>query len=174
MGHSRDGKAALVAMAYDPRFAIAYISSSGMGGAALYRRNFGERLENLAGVGEYHWMAGTFLRYAGPLTPNDLPVDANELIAVCAPRPVFIGCGSVKGDGWVDPRGEFMAEAAASPVYKLLGAQGLQTDHFPPIGTPLLKGDLAFRQQHDGHTPLPNWPYFIKFARRYLKSSRQN
>ena len=86
MGHSRYGKAALVAMAYDPRFAIGYISSSGMGGAALSRRNFGERLENLSGTGEFHWMAGNFLKYAGPLTPNDLPVDSHELIALCALR----------------------------------------------------------------------------------------
>ena len=116
-GHSRYGKASLVAMAYDKRFAIGYISSSGMGGAALYRRNFGERLENLAATGEFHWMAGNFLKYAGPLTPNDLPVDSHELIDLCAPRPVFIGAGEIHGgDGWVDPRGMFMSAVAAGPV----------------------------------------------------------
>ena len=171
MGHSRYGKASLVAMAYDQRFAIGYISSSGMGGAALYRRDFGERLENLTGTGEFHWMAGNFLRYAGPLTPNDLPVDSHELIALCAPRPVFIGAGEIHGgDGWVDPRGMFMSAAAAGPVYALLGRKGLPTTHFPPIATSLLSGDIAWRQHHGGHTPAPDWSYFIKFASRYLKA----
>jgi (4-O-methyl)-D-glucuronate---lignin esterase len=171
MGHSRFGKAALVAMAYDRRFAIAYISSSGMGGADLYRRNFGERLENVAGTNEYHWMAGNFLKFAGPLTPNDLPVDSHELIAMCAPRPVFISGGATEGDGWTDARGMFMAEAAASPVYELLGKRGLGTTEFPPIGTALVSGDLGFRQHHDGHTPAPNWPVFLKFASRFLHAS---
>ncbi len=85
-GLSRYGKAALVAMAYDPRFAIAFVASSGEGGAKLHRRNFGELVENVAGAGEYHWMAGNFIKYAGPLTPNDLPVDSHELIALCAPE----------------------------------------------------------------------------------------
>lgn len=170
-GHSRFGKTALVAMAYDPRFAIAYISSSGAGGAQLYRRNFGERLENVAATGEYHWMAGNFLKYAGPLTPNDLPVDSHELIALCAPRPVFIGGGATKGDGWADAEGMFMAAAAASPVYELLGKKGLGTDTFPPIETPLIAGDIAFRQHSGGHTPAPNWPTFLTFANRYIKGS---
>jgi hypothetical protein len=170
-GHSRFGKTALVAMAYDPRFAIAYISSSGAGGAQLYRRNWGERLENVAAPGEYHWMAGNFLKYAGPLTANDLPVDSHELIALCAPRPVFIGGGATKGDGWADARGMFMAAAAASPVYELLGKKGLGTNTFPPIETPLVDGDIAFRQHSGGHTPAPNWPTFITFASRYIKIS---
>jgi hypothetical protein len=168
-GHSRYGKAALVAMAYDLRFAIAHISSSGEGGAALYRRNFGERLENVAGVGEYHWMAGNFLKYGGPLTPNDLPVDSHELIALCAPRPVFIGGGATQGDGWVDAEGMFLAAVAAGPVYQLLGKKDLGTTEFPPIGAALIDGDLAFRQHEDRHSPAPNWPTFLKFASRYLK-----
>ncbi len=167
-GHSRYGKAALVAMAYDTRFAIAYISSSGMGGAELYRRHFGEQLENLAAVNEYHWMAGNFLKYAGPLTANDLPVDAHELIALCAPRPVFIGAGSTQGDGWVDAKGMFLAAVAAGPVYQLLGRKGLPTNQFPPIETALTSGDLAFRQHSDGNNPAPNWPTFLSFARRYM------
>jgi hypothetical protein len=171
-GHSRYGKAALVAMAYDPRFAVAYISSSGEGGAELYRRNFGELLENVAGTGEYHWMAGNFLKYAGPLTPNDLPVDSHELIALCAPRPVFIGGGATQGDGWVDARGMFMATVAAGPVYRLLGKKDLGTTEFPPIGTALIGGDLAFRQHEDGHSTAPNWPTFIEFASRYIKGGR--
>jgi len=167
-GHSRFGKTALVAMAYDPRFAIAYISSSGTGGAKLYRHVLGEQLENLAATGEYHWMAGNFLKYAGPLTAGDLPVDAHELIALCAPRPVFIGAGSFNGDEWADPRGMFMAAVAAGPVYRLLGKKDLGTQEFPPIKTALTAGDLAFRQHSGGHTPGPNWPTFLDFASRYL------
>ncbi|MGH7989565.1 MAG: alpha/beta hydrolase family protein [Limisphaerales bacterium] len=168
-GHSRYGKAALVAMAYDSRFAIAYISSSGMGGANLYRRNWGETLENVTGSGEYHWMAGNFIKYAGPLNAGDLPVDSHELIALCAPRPVFISGGATQGDGWVDARGMFMAAAAAGPVYKLLGKRDLGTTNFPPIGTALVDGDIAFRQHHGGHTDVPNWPVFLKFATRYFE-----
>lgn len=168
-GHSRYGKAALVTMAYDKRFAIGYISSSGAGGAALYRRNFGEQIGNVAGTGEYHWMAGNFLKYAGPLTPNDLPVDSHELIALCAPRPVFIGAGAVNGDGWVDPHGMFMAAVDAGPVYRLLGKKDLGTTEFPPIETALIEGDIAYRQHSGGHTPGPNWPTFLKFAGRYFQ-----
>ena len=167
-GHSRYGKAALVTMAYEPRFAIAYVSSSGEGGAKLSRRDFGETIENVAGTGEYHWMAGNFLKYAGPLNGSDLPVDAHELIALCAPRPVFIGGGVTQGDGWVDTRGMFLAEVAAGPVYRLLGASDLGTGNFPPQGTALVTGDLGFRQHGEGHTPLPNWPTFLDFASRCL------
>jgi hypothetical protein len=167
-GHSRWGKAALVTMAYEPRFAIAYVSSSGAGGAKIYRRNFGEALENVAATSEYHWMAGDFLKYAGPLQVSDLPVDAHELIALCAPRPVFIGAGATKGDGWVDARGMFLAEVAAGPVYRLLGKKGLGTDVYPAITIPLIDGNLGFRQHTGGHTPLPNWPTFIDFASRFL------
>lgn len=175
-GHSRFGKTVLVAMAYDPRFAVAYSSSSGEGGAKLYRHIFGEQMPNLAGPALYHWFDGNFLRYGGPLTPADLPVDNHELIALCAPRPVFIGGGSTAGDGyanpkgdaWADPQGMFLAEVAAGPVYKLLGKTGLGTTEFPPTETALIGGDLAFRQHPDGHTPVPNWPAFLEFASRYL------
>ncbi len=171
-GHSRYGKAALVAMAYDRRFAAAYISSSGEGGAKLYRHHFGEGIGNIAGVSEYHWMDGNFLKYDGPLTAADLPVDAHELIALCAPRPVFIGAGATKGDGWADARGMFLAEVAAGPVYRLLGRRGLGTSEYPPPGTALMTGDLGFRQHLDGHTPAPNWPTFLEFAGRYLQAPR--
>jgi hypothetical protein len=168
-GHSRYGKATLVTMAYDQRFAIAYVSSSGAGGAELYRRNFGEQMGNVAGTGEYHWMAGNFIKYAGPLTPNDLPVDSHELIALCAPRPVFISGGATQGDGWVDAKGMFMAAAGSGPVYKLLGKKDMGTAEFPAIETPLIDGDIAFRQHSGGHTPAPNWPTFLSFASRYIK-----
>jgi hypothetical protein len=169
-GVSRYGKASLVTMAYEPRFAIGFIGSSGMGGAALHRRRIGELLENVASSGEYHWMAGNYIKYAGPLTAKDLPVDAHELIALSAPRPLFIGAGNpAQGDAWVDPRGMFMATVAASPVYRLLGRRALDTTEFPPIETPLTAGELAYRQHAGGHTSGPNWPTFLDFAARYFK-----
>ncbi len=168
-GHSRWGKGTLVAMAYDPRFAIAYVSSSGEGGAKLNRRNWGELVENVAATSEYHWMAGNFLKYAGPLNWNDMPVDSHELVAMCAPRPVFISGGATEGDGWVDAKGMFLAAAGAQPVYKLLGKKDMGTNEFPPIETALIDGDIAFRQHSSGHTDVPNWPTFITFASRYMK-----
>lgn len=168
-GHSRYGKAALVTMAFDRRFAIGYISSSGEVGAKLSRRNFGELLENVASEGEYHWMAGNFLRYAGPLTVNDLPVDAHDLVALAAPRPLFIGAGVTHGDGWVDAEGQFEAAVAAGPVYRLLGQPDLGTTVFPPQGTEVGNGPLTFRQHGEGHTPAPNWPFFLDFVQRELK-----
>jgi hypothetical protein len=168
-GHSRYGKAAAVTMAYDSRFAIAYVSSSGEGGVKLNRRNWGELVENVAGTSEYHWMAGNFIKYAGPLNWNDLPVDAHELVALCAPRPVFISAGATQGDGWVDAKGMFLAAAGAGPVYRLLGKKDLGTAEFPPIETALIDGDVAFRQHSGGHTPGPNWPTFLEFAQRELK-----
>jgi hypothetical protein len=171
MGHSRFGKTALVAMAYEPRFKVAFISSAGTGGDKLYRHVLGEQLENLAAAPTfYYWMAGNFMKYAGPLTTGDLPVDAHELIALCAPRPVFVGVGSMTaGDEWADPVGEFEGAVGAGPVYRLLGKKDLGTTTFPPMETALTEGDLAFREHQFGHTPAPNWPAFLDFAGRYLK-----
>jgi hypothetical protein len=169
-GLSRYGKAALVTMAYDQRFAVGFIASSGAGGAKLHRRDFGEKVENVAASGEYHWMAGNYVKYAGPLTAKDLPVDAHELIALCAPRPVFISVGSPTVEGnWIDGRGMFLAAVAAGPVYELLGKKGLGTAEFPPQETALVGGDVAFRQHAGGHTAGPNWPTFLSFAERYFK-----
>ena len=168
-GHSRYGKATAVAMAYDSRFAVAFISSSGAGGVKLHRRNWGELVENVAAPNEYHWMAGNYMKYAGPLTWNDLPVDAHELVALCAPRPVFISAGATQGDGWVDAKGMFLAGAGAGPVYKLLGKKDMGTAEFPAIETGLMDGDVAFRQHSAGHTPGPNWPVFLNFAERYFR-----
>jgi hypothetical protein len=171
-GLSRYGKAALIAMAYEPRLAIAFVGSSGAGGAKIWRRKFGEQVENIASASEYHWMAGNFLKYAGPLTANDLPVDAHELIALCAPRPVFISSGSQQVEGgWVDAKGMFLGAVGAGPVYKLLGEKDLGTTEFPPMETPLIDGDIAFRQHSGGHTTGPNWPTFLTFAGRYLRAS---
>jgi len=177
-GHSRGGKAALVALAYEQRFATGFISSSGAGGAALYRRNFGEGIPNLAAVNEFHWFAGNFLKFAAQgHDAREMSVDSHELIAMVAPRPLFVGGGAlimtplsaVPGDGWVDARGMFMASAAASPVWTLLGKKGLETSSFPPILTYLGEGDIGYRQHIEGHTPNPNWPYFIRFAGKYWK-----
>jgi (4-O-methyl)-D-glucuronate---lignin esterase len=183
-GLSRYGKATIVTMAYDQRFAIALVGSSGEGGAKLSRRNWGELVENLTGTGEYHWMAGNFLKYGGPLTPGDLPVDSHELIDLCAPRPVFISYGASTGrpgvEGtWVDQHGSFMAAVAAGPVYRLLGKRDLGTpgnyltDPMPPMNTALIDGDIAWRQHDGGHTDAPNWPTFIKWANRYIHSPMQ-
>jgi len=169
-GHSRYGKAVALAMAYDSRFAIAFVSSSGEGGVKIHRRNWGELVENVAAPNEYHWMAGNFLKYAGPLNWNDMPVDSHELVALCAPRPVFISAGATNGDGWVDAKGMFLAAVGAGPVYKLLGKKDVGTTEFPAIETALIDGDVAFRQHTGGHTPAPNWPTFITFAGRYMKN----
>jgi hypothetical protein len=171
-GVSRYGKAALVAMAFDRRFAVALIGSSGEGGAKLHRRNWGEAVENLTATGEYHWMAGDFLKYGaagatfGSKNAGDLPVDAHELIALCAPRPTFISYGvPEKGDAkWLDQQGSYMAAVAAGPVFKLLGARDLGTAQMPPVNTGLVGGELAWRQHDGGHTDGPNWKYFLAWA----------
>ncbi len=170
-GVSRYGKAVLVTMAYDQRFAIALVGSSGKGGATLYRRNYGESMGNICSPAEYHWFAGNFLAYASD--PDRLTVDSHELIALCAPRPVFISCGSPEVEGrWVDDMGQFTALMEAGPVYKLLGDKGLKRQTMPDIGTFLVSGALAFRQHQDGHTIGPNWPYFLDFAEKFLGAHR--
>ncbi len=181
-GVSRYGKAALVTMAFDTRFAVVLIGSSGEGGAKLHRRNWGEAVENLTGSGEYHWMAGNFLKYGaseatfGSKTAGDLPVDAHELVALCAPRLTFISYGvPEKGDAkWLDHQGSFMAAVAAEPVFRLLGAKdlGVKEDYhtaiMPPVNAGLLDGQLAWRQHDGGHTDGPNWKYFIPWADKFL------
>jgi hypothetical protein len=176
-GVSRYGKAALVTMAFDSRFAVVLVGSSGEGGAKLHRRNFGEAVENLTGSGEYHWMAGNFLKYGaaeasfGSKNAGDIPVDAHQLIALCAPRPIFISYGiPEKGDAkWLDQKGSFMASVAAEEVFRLLGARGLGVTEMPAVNEGLLEGKLAWRQ-HDGeHTDGPNWKYFIPWAEKMLR-----
>ena len=155
-------------MAYDPRLAAGFISSSGAGGAAPYRRHWGEQVENVAAGNEYHWMGAKFLTYAAdPLSAGNLPIDANAVIALAAPRPVFIGAGraTADGDGWVDPHGMFLAEASAGEVWALLGQRPLDKSQPPPL-TLSDSGALAFRQHDQGHTPGPNWPAFLDFAAR--------
>ena len=172
IGHSRGGKAALIALVDDPRFAIGFISSSGAGGANLYRRNYGELPENLCAPNEFHWMAGNFLKYCGVThTIDELPVDSHEYIALAAPRAVFIGGGDlimdpelIPGDAWQDAKGMFMAGVAASPAWGFYGKKGLPSANLPPMETLVDSGDVAFRQHLYGHTPNPNWSYFIQFA----------
>jgi lysophospholipase L1-like esterase len=182
-GVSRYGKAALVTMAFEPRFAVVLVGSSGEGGAKPHRRHFGEAVENLAGSGAYHWMAGNFVKYAaeeatfGRRTPNDIPVDAHELLALCAPRPTFVSYGvPEKGDAnWLDQQGSFMATVAAGPVFRLLGAKdtGVAEDYraakMPPVGTGLLDGELAWRQHDGGHEDRSNMSFFIAWANRLLR-----
>lgn len=197
-GHSRNGKAALVALAYDERFLTGFISSSGQGGAKLNRRKYGELVENIAALNEYHWMAGNYLKYAGRW--DTLPVDQHELVAMVAPRPVFLSAG--KGpdenpdgtielmkagdprfvesrgpigqqaaninDAWVDAKGTFLAGVGAGPVYRLLGRKDLGTTEFPTRETALIAGDIGFRQHSGPHTPMPNWPTFLDFAAKYF------
>lgn len=182
-GVSRYGKAALVTLAFEERFALGLIGSSGKGGAVLHRRVFGEAVENLTGSGEYHWMAGNYLKYGaaeatfGSKTGCDLPVDSHELIALCAPRLTFISYGiPEKGDAkWLDQQGSYMATVAAGSVFKLLGARDLGvsndylTETMPPMLTDMLDGELAWRQHDGGHTDAPNFQYFIPWASKFLK-----
>jgi hypothetical protein len=181
-GVSRYGKAALITMAFDPRFAMVLVGSSGEGGAKPHRRNFGEAVESLTGAGEYHWMAGNFIKYGasaargGAKTAGDLPVDSNELIALCAPRLTFISYGSpAQGDAlWLDQQGSYMATVAAGKVFRLLGARDLgvgddyRNARKPEIGVNLLDGQLAWRQHEGGHTDVPNFKYFIAWADRWM------
>jgi lysophospholipase L1-like esterase len=182
-GVSRFGKAALIAMAFEPRFAMVLVGSSGEGGAKLHRRDFGEAVENLTGSGGYHWMAGNFLKYGaaeatfGSKNAGDLPVDAHQLIALCAPRPTFISYGvPERGDAhWLDQQGSYMATVAAGPVFRLLGARDLgvtedyRTAKMPPVNTGLLDGELAWRQHGGGHEDRSNMKYFIAWANKLIK-----
>ena len=197
-GHSRYGKATMVTLVYEPRVLTGYVSSSGSGGAKLWRHLVGQQVESLAGAGEYYWMAGNLVKYGGPLTVDDLPADTHQFIALVAPRPIFIGGGEyVEGNGkpgtnsrysgesWQDTPGTFMATAGASPVWKLLGkkplgnkALNLSFDDvpnpiqvkIPPPLTTLIDGDIAFRQHDQGHIDGPNWSTFIEHTRHYFKS----
>jgi hypothetical protein len=161
-GHSRYGKAALLAAALDTRWAIVFPSCSGEGGAKPSRRNWGETVDNVASS---HWFAANFHQYAGHW--NELPVDAHELIALVAPRPVFLNGGT--GDQWADPHGAFLAAVAAGPVYRLVGGKDLGATEMPAPDTALTSGDLAFRYHAGGHSDAPDWPVFLQFAQRYLK-----
>jgi hypothetical protein len=179
-GVSRYGKAALVTAAFDTRIAAAFVASSGAGGSKLQRHVFGELLENVAGKGEYHWMAGNYMKYGaeeatfGQKTAADLPVDQHELIALCAPRPCFISNGVPPGDpNWIDAHGSFMATVLAGPAYRVLGKKDLGvsgdylTEKMPAVNT-LIGGELAWRQHDGGHTNIPNFPTFFEWAGKFI------
>ena len=186
-GVSRYGKAALVTLAFEPRFAMGLIGSSGEGGAKLNRRNFGEAVESLTG-GEYYWMAGNFMKYGasdavfGSKNAGDLPADSHELIALCAPRLTFISYGvPEQGDAkWLDQKGSYMATVAAGAVFKLLGAKDLGVsnnylaEQMPPVNSGLLGGQLAWRQHDGGHTDAPNVKYFIRWADKFIGHANAN
>jgi hypothetical protein len=181
-GVSRYGKAALVTMAFEDRFAMVLVGSSGKGGAALHRRNYGEAVESLTATGEYHWMAGNYIKYGaeeskfGKGNAGQMPVDSHELIAMCAPRLTFISYGiPEKGDAnWLDQQGSYMATVAAGSVFKLLGVKDIgvsndyKTEKMPPYNTSMLDGQLAWRQHDGGHTDAPNMKYFIQWADRNI------
>ena len=182
-GVSRYGKAALVAAAFDSRFQMVLVGSSGEGGAKLHRRNFGEAVENLTGTGEYHWMAGNFLKYGaadatfGSKTPGDLPVDSHELIALVAPRWVFVSYGiPEKGDAnWLDHQGSYMAAIAAGPVFRLLGVHDLGDTRdyhvatMPGVNVGMVNGELAWRQHDGGHEDRSNMTHFVEWADRLME-----
>ncbi|MBI5769235.1 MAG: acetylxylan esterase [Verrucomicrobia bacterium] len=181
-GVSRYGKAALVTMALEPRFAMVLVGSSGEGGAKPHRRDFGEAVENLTGTGQYHWMSGSFIKYGadegrtGRLTAGDIPVDAHQLIALCAPRPTFISYGvPERGDAhWLDQHGSYMATVAAGEAFRLLGVKdvGDKTDYraaiMPSTTFGRLDGHLAWRQHDGGHEDRSNMKHFIAWANQLI------
>jgi hypothetical protein len=151
--------------AHDTRFALVIASCSGEGGAALSRRNYGETIAHLVAPTRYPYQfCANYAKYAAH--PDQLPVDAHELIALIAPRPVLLQTGST--DSWSDPKGEFLAAVAAGPVYRLLGKQGLETDQWPPAGTPILH-DIGYYMHNGGHGTLPaDWDIFLQFLAMHL------
>jgi hypothetical protein len=168
VGHSRLGKTVLWAGATDPRFALIYSSQGGEMGSALARRDYGETVDDMAGNFGYQF-AGNFQKYAGHW--NDMPVDAHMLIALSAPRPVFVSGGS--GDQWSDPRGEFLAMVAAGPVWRLLGKPDLGTTEMPPLDVPVASGTLAYLEHDGAHTiNALDWKTFLDFADRHLHKTK--
>ncbi len=164
LGVSRLGKTVLWAGARDTRFAAVIASCSGEGGAAIARRNYGELLDHLAVRFGYQF-SGNYSNYKGRV--DEFPVDAHMLVALLAPRPLLLQTGDE--DKWSDPRGEFEAAVAASPVYELLGKKGLGTDEMPAPGEPILN-DLGYLMHDGGHGMRPpDWDVFLTFLTKYLE-----
>jgi hypothetical protein len=169
-GASRLGKTVLWAGAQDERVAAVFAVVPGEMGASLIRRDWGETLDDMAQ--NYPWQfAGNFQKWVGKW--NDLPVDQHLLIALCAPRPVYVNGGL--SDQWSDPKGEFLALVAAGPVYRLLGAKDLGVTELPPLDAPVASGDLAFHYHSSGHTAVPaDWKAFLDIAERHYQANAQS
>jgi hypothetical protein len=168
-GHSRFGKGVLVAAAFDYTFADANVSSSGAGGTKLMRRDFGERWENMADSGAFHWFTPNIMAFASlGQTVADLPIDAHTLIALRAPRPLFVTAGvAAKGDAWVDPTGMWQAVRAAQPAWAMFGSP-VPTDAMPEAGTAAdAVYKLGWYQHKEGHIPWPGVEQFYAHEARF-------
>jgi hypothetical protein len=164
-GISRLGKTVMWAGAHDQRFAAVIATCSGEGGAALSHRNYGETIAHLTAPSRYPYQfAKNYAKYAG--FPDHAPFDANMLIALIAPRPLLLQTGST--DRWSDPKGEFLAEVAAGPVYRFLGKQALGTEEWPAPNTPILH-DLGYYMHDGGHGMVPSdWDIYVRFLKDHL------